>query len=222
MKIEKEPTTEVRIRHALKVVESLGKDYNVDPEELATISADIRVKPREMRKLAGMMVYIRKRMIEKLSRIKAFEIAFPERCYTEDGKRVHDITITTKALRLEAQEMYKQVMSIISAPLHVAYAFDRYRVLDKALEISMDDSVTTRDRYQYMKLFLDETKKPDDLKGMEVNVNLTQNNVSIRSVEQHLGEIAKKFQSIDASAEGIIDAIVVQKEKKENQEGVVE
>jgi len=219
--MKNEVPMKVRIAQAMRVVPEF-EEHEIDPNELATIAADIRLKPGEMRRLAGILVYIRKRMLEKKSQIESFRIAFPERSVGEDGKELKDSTIATKAQRLESMKIYRDTLVLIQAPLHVAYIYDRFRVLDEALKLSLDNSVPTRDRYNYMKLFLDETRKPDEAKGMEVNVNLTQNNVSIRSVEQHLGDIAKKFKEIDASAEGIIDAITVNRDEKENQPVVVE
>jgi hypothetical protein len=113
-----------------------------------------------------------------------------------------------KAKRLEASQKYQAVMALIQAPLNVAYAVDRMAILEKAFEMSMDDDVSPRDRHQYMKLFLEETRKPAEAKGMEVNVNLTQNNVSIKAVEEKLDRLASRFKVLGSSAEEIIDAVV--------------
>jgi hypothetical protein len=64
-------------------IESIN-DFSVD--DLAKISAEQNMKPDDMPKLIGIMIYIRKRLIDRLSRVKSFEVAFPERCIVNDDK----------------------------------------------------------------------------------------------------------------------------------------
>jgi hypothetical protein len=206
-------SVEDRLKAAISVVEDYHEE-ELDAEELASIAQDINLHPKNYRKLAGTITYIRKRTIDRLSQTESFKIAFPSRCVNEDGEELAETTILTKARRLEASELYRQVFMIVSAPLHVAYAYDRINVVEKALEISLDDTVNPRDRHQYMRIFLEETRKPENLKGMEVNVNLTQNNVSIARVEKRLGEIAEQFTQLGASATDVIDTMVIKESEK--------
>lgn len=185
-------------------------------EELARLAVDTDIKEDDFPLLAGITVYIRKRISEKCSRPIAFEQAFPERCIYQGkegafastlsvGDKLHKTTMDIKAKRLEASALYKKVYAILQTGLYVSYAVDRLRVLDEALKYVFDDHVADRDKAVYMKLFLEETRKPDNAKDLEINFNLTQNNVSIASVEDKMNSIAQALNH--ASAAEVIEMV---------------
>ena len=186
---------------------------DVSPEELAKISADFDLKVDKLPRLIGIMIYIRKRLVEKMGRVKSFQAAFPERCVATDnnavlveygataevGEPLHNTTIDVKAKRLENSQLYIHVYQLLQSNLYINYAVDRMRVLDEALNISLDPLTSHRDKYNYMKIFLDETRKPENAKELEFNLNITNNDVSVISVEEKLTSIAATVKDMGAA-----------------------
>ena len=209
----------------LKAASEAVKAYNpaalesiedISVEDLAKISADQNIKPEHMTKMVGIMIYIRHRLVEKKSRTKAFEIAFPERCvvnedkayiadaglYSAKGKPGEKLSISAidiKAKRLEKQNMYLAVYNLLQNNLYVSYAVDRMQVLDEALNIALDPMTPLREKDRYMKLFLEETRKPTNAKAMEFNVNVQNNNISIANVEDRMNSIAQALNHATAA-----------------------
>ncbi len=194
-------------------------------EEIAHIAADTDIVDKDYPLLVGTIIYIKKRVAEKTGRVPAFKVAFPERCiYTGErdggyasaltpGDELHKTTIDIKAKRLENSALYKKVYLFLQTGLYITYAIDRMKVLDHALDHIFDDHVADRDKTAYMKLFLEETRKPENAKELEVNFNLTQNNVSIATVEDKMNTIAQALNH--ASAAEVIE-MVHQKEQDDS------
>ena len=214
-------TMNEKLKKRLELAEKVSDrfDGEVGSDEILDVAE--RIGLGDMDDVAGMIVYAKARLLERKGMVPSFMKAFPNRCVKRQqpsgsrfltdkpiGEPLDKSTISVKAKRLEASQKYQAVMALIQAPLNVAYAVDRMAILEKAFEMSMDDDVSPRDRHQYMKLFLEETRKPAEAKGMEVNVNLTQNNVSIKTVEEKLDRLASRFKVLGSSAEEIIDAVV--------------
>ena len=188
---------------------------DIDPSEILQMSGDLDSK--DYAQIVGCTIYLRKRELEKKSRYEAFIAAFPHRTIAtaversnfetdlDNGDPLSKSTINVKAKRLEATTLYKQIHALLSTSLYVAYAVDRLRVLDAVLDMSLDNGVSDRDRHNYMKLFLDETRKPDNAKGFELNLNVTSNSVNIASVEDKMNSIAQALSH--ASAGEVLDMI---------------
>ena len=205
--------------HSLEAIDDMG------PEDLVKISADFGLKDSDYPKLIGTMIYIRKRLVEKKSRLDSFKASFPERCIATEhvqdtstygavtaiGDELTKTTINVKARRLENSQLYIHVYQMLQSNLYINYAMDRLAVLDEALAISMDSMVPTRDRDRYMKIFLDATEKPKDAKALEFNLNLTQNNISVTQVEDRLGSIADTMKGYTAGQ--LVEIMHTQKEK---------
>lgn len=191
-----------RFEYATHVVEKAGVVSDVDPDELLEMAEDLKVKPEKFRRLAGIVAYIRYRTIQKYSRVKSFELAFPSRSYNEDGDISRNAK-ETKARRLENLTLYKQVISLLHTSLYVTYAIERMKVLDKSLEKIFDDGVADRDKTNYMKLFLEETRKPENAK-FEINFN-EQSNTQIVNIETKMDKIAEALSG--KSAKEILDSI---------------
>jgi len=200
------------------IAEALAKRdpyETLDPEEVAKIAADVKAEPE---RLVGLILYAKARLTDKLSKVKAFEKAFPERCIATEsdgsvtfetnvkpGDRLHKSTIVVKAQRLEASAAYKKVFTILQTSLYVAYATDRLLILDEAFRLAMSDRTSDREKPQYMKLFLEETRKPAEAMKMELNMQVTNNNISVVDVEERMSDIAKRLSGMDASK--IIDMV---------------
>lgn len=179
--------------------------------ELAKLAADFDVKPEDHGKLIGVMIYIRKRVTENLSRVKSFKAAFPERCIAvgdenrpgnfgvkQVGEAISDTAIGIKAKRLENSQLYLKCYQLLQGNLFISFAVDRFRVIQEALDKCLDPLVSDRDKAPYMKIFLEETRKPEAVKGLEFNLNITNNDISVVSIEEKLTGIADKMQGFTA------------------------
>jgi hypothetical protein len=113
--------------------------------------------------------------------------------------------IEIKAKRLENSRIYKKIVTLLQSSLYVAYALERYEVLDRVLDEIRNPQIPARDLAPLAKVFLDETRKPADLKGMELNVNVQNNEVNLVSIEGRLSEIASRMVGSDAN--NIIEAL---------------
>ena len=197
------------------ILSAIPDTEDIDPSEIMQISGDLDSK--DYTQLVGCVIYLRKRELEKLSRYESFKAAFPTRAIASEVERSNfetDLvngdplskgTINVKAKRLETSVLYKQIHALLSTSFYVAYAVDRLRVLDEVLDMSLDRGVSDRDRHNYMKLFLDETRKPESAKGFELNLNVTSNTVNIASVEDKMNSIAQALNH--ASAGEVLDMI---------------
>lgn len=190
-------------------------DNMLDPEEVAAIASDTADKPE---RIVGVMLYVKYRLVHKMSQTKAFEKAFPERSIatvedaserfsttTPIGEKLHRSTLKVKAQRLEASKLYKKVFTLLQTSLYVAYATDRLLILDEAFQIAMDNSASLRDRDRYMKLFLDETRKPAEAMKMELHMQVNNNNVTVVDVENKMAKIAEKLDGMSAAK--VIDMV---------------
>jgi len=95
--------------------------------------------------------------------------------------------------------MYLAVYNLLQNNLYVSYAVDRMQVLDEALNIALDPMTPLREKDRYMKLFLEETRKPTNAKAMEFNVNVQNNNISIANVEDRMNSIAQALNHATAA-----------------------
>ena len=184
-----------RMRLAIEAVQASGVMDNVDPSELVEIATESKVRLKDMQKLAGIVSYVKYRSVEKLSRVVSFERAFPNRSYNEEGEIARKCK-ETKAKRLEDSRLYKRIVASLHASMYVAYAIDRMKVLDEALEKIFSDRVADRDKTAYMKLFLEETRKPQELKLAET---IDINEGSTKSIEDKLNDIALKLEGKSAT-----------------------
>jgi hypothetical protein len=206
---------EERLKNAALVVSEAGLLDEVEPDELVDIMSQTDVNVKDMPKLAGTIVYIRKRFLEGMSRVKAFKVAFPLRSipsgttdtpYINTGSKLGKTTIDIKAKRLEQSKIYKKVVALLQTSLYVSFALERIEMLDEARTRVYDEDISHRDRVQYMKMFFEETRKPE-ANGMELNVNVQNNEVNLVSIEQKLGTIADRMVGSDADM--IIEALNV-------------
>jgi len=185
---------EKRLEPIVELLKKTGLDKEIDAYEAYSLIQDMNLSPREWEKAFKTMMYIRQRFIFKKPRAEAFKIAFPERVNEKLARQ----TIETKARRVENYKVYKKIVSLLHTSLYVSYAFDRMQVLDLALKKIFNDKTKEHYRIEYMKLFLGETRKPDDAKQMEVNIDIGSNGVTVSRIEEKLNEIAKKLEGTSA------------------------
>jgi len=206
---------EERLKIATDAIEKLNPHsqsiLDTTAAELAKTAVDYDIKPSDYDRLVGVMIYVKQRVVLKRGRIPSFKDAFPERCVVTDtesgafdsGAKIGDplskSSIDIKAKRLEASPIYSKVYTMLQQNLYVTYAVDRLKVLDVALDKVLDPHVSDRDKAPYMKIFLDETRKPEGAKALEFNLNLTQNNVSVTTVEDKMSAIAKSMDRMNAT-----------------------
>ena len=192
---EKKEFIDNRIQPIVEVLKKTNLVDEVDPYEALTFARDLGIGPNDYEKLVKTIIYIRHRFIYKKSRLEAFTIAFPERV-SDDVTRQ---TIETKARRVEEYTIYKRLVALLSTNTYISYAFDRMRVLDLSLKKIMSEKTKDRDKIEYMKVFLQETRKPEDAKQLEVNIDVQQNNVSVTKIEDKLSDISKKLEGMTAN-----------------------
>jgi hypothetical protein len=141
----------------------------------------------------------------------SFKAAFPKRCIPQSGDTVmvpfqstnqdeiSRTSIEIKAKRLEQSQIYKKVVGLLQTNLYISYAIERMSVLDVILDRIKSGEVSDRDLSPLAKTFLDATAKPAEAKGMELSVNVQNNNVSIVSIEDKLSTIAKSLDGKNAT-----------------------
>jgi len=206
-----------KLNLALTVLNDNGIVEDLEPDELVQISNEIGYDYKQYPKVAKTITYIRKRTLDKETMVEAFKYSFPERCIaTEDSKRGNFIpqdreptplgselpkkTIEFKAKRLENSRLYKAITTILNTSLYTIFALERIEVLHQALSKINSDKVSDRNKAEYMKLFLQETRKPEKAQELEVNVNLQQNNISIEHINRNLSDIASKLENSSAGS----------------------
>jgi len=206
---------ENKIGTAIEILKEANLIDEMEPDELVHITNEVQAK--DVKKVAQIISYIRKRDIEKFSRVDAFKHSFPERCSVTEpdrgrfkerrdgtlvliGDPLPNSTIDLKAKRLENSNIYRSIMVIMNTSVYAVYALERMMVLNKALDKINDENVSDRNRVEYMKVFLQETRKPEKAQELEVNVNLQQNNISIEHINSKLDDIAKQMVSCDAGS----------------------
>ena len=186
--------------------------------EYKDIIQSLNTSPDKIAHTYKLIHYIKLRENMRLGRIAAFMMAFPERSVysgsnkagfkAHEDKKIGDLlgytTIESKAKYVEISKIYNVVKESLMIGTHLTFAFDRMRVLDKALDKIFDNDVNDRDKGVYMKLFLEETKKPESLKKIEHTYEMGDN---FKEYADKLDNIAGKLAGMDGA--DIIDAIVV-------------
>ena len=207
------------IERIAQIVSKAGLLNEVEPDELIEIMNHAQVEDKDLDKLPGIVVYIRKRFIEKNSRYASFKIAFKDRCIPQEDTNVpfpnttgevSRTAIEIKAKRLEQSQLYKRVVTLLQTNLYISYAMSRFQVLDRILERCMSDDISNRDLAPLSKTFLDSTAKPEGAKEFEVNINLGEGAETMKSIEEKLSDVAKLMKG--KSANEIIDVLALPQE----------
>jgi len=203
------PTTNTQLPlEQIKEILKAKDIEDISPDEVLSISKQLDFK--NYKKIVQTFQYYIQRNIRGISRVEAFEIAFPERCVRRDdtdrgrfdsstgSKDLAKITIDLKAKRIEQTKVYKAIYSLVNTSFYITYAVERMEVLNKAYNKIMNEKTSDRDRASFMKIFLEETRKNIDADVTpEVNINMNSQTVNI--VEQKMEDIAKRLQGLPAS-----------------------
>lgn len=201
------------------IAQSLTKaNADIDQDELIELMQHAQIDPKDVDKTISTYIYIQRRMIEKQSRYLAFKGSFPKRCIPDPDANapfpnttgeVSRTAIEIKAKRLEQSSIYKKIVANMQASLYLGYFLKRMTVLDHAYEQSVSENVSDRDKAPFMKIFLEETRKPVEAKGMEVNMSFGDDS-TLKSIEENMTAISKKLDG--KSADEIIDVLFLPKE----------
>jgi len=191
----------------LKLASKLAKEISIPSIEEEDIyelmnrhsfKTDIQVE-----KAMRAMAYIRLRDFEGYTRVDAFKKVYPDRWEPGDT----DKAIGARARRIEDTAIYKKIILEMQMNFYNIFAVERVHVVNEALKRAYDRNISEKYNFEYMKLFLESTRKPDEAKGLEVNVNIESGGISIADVEERLNLIANK---LDGNNQGdIVDAILI-------------
>jgi len=208
---DKKKLTPTNTQLPLEQIKELLKIKNINdvsPEEVLSISRQLDFK--NYKKIIQTFNYYIQRNIRGISRVEAFEIAFPERCIRRDdtdrgkyqsstgSKDLAKITLDLKAKRIEQTKVYKAIYSLVNTSFYITYAVERMEVLNKAYDKIMNEKTADRERASFMKIFLEETRKNIDADVTpEVNINMNSQTVNI--VEQKMEDIAKRLTGLPAN-----------------------
>ena len=202
-----------KLQIATNIIKESKLTDELEPDELVQIANDIKADESKYKLVAKIITYIRKRVLDKLSQYEAFKQAFPERSVVtekseignfETNRKIGDElprkTIELKAKRLENRPIYKHILTILATSTYTMYAVDRIKVLNYLLDKIYDDNIHDRYKVEYIKTFLQETRKPEKTSELEFNVNIENNNVNIEQIDKKLEIIADKLEHTDAGS----------------------
>jgi len=201
------------------VVKEAGLIDEIEPAEILSLASDIGSD--DYHKIIKTVLYVRKRFIERRGRVESFKYAFPEMCVVTDpnkarewgvnkneGDELSKSSIEIKAKRLENSKIYKSIVALLTTSTYTMFALERIKVLELVTKKIFSDKMSERDRAKYVEIFLNETRKPQDDKGIEVNIDL-RNNSDITEINDKLDKIASKLQGV--SADKIIELVAKEK-----------
>ena len=194
----------------LELAAKLHKEINspsVDEEDIYKLLNNQAYKSEEhVRGAMNAMAYIRMRDFEGMTRVDAYKQVFPDRWEVTDTIKM----IGARARRFETTENYKRMIVELQMSFYGIFAVERVHVVNESLRRAFDSNVSEKYNFEYMKLFLESTRKPDEAKAYEVNMNIKTDGTSIKDVENKLDNIAAKLEG--ASQNDIIEAILLPKE----------
>jgi len=195
-------TDEERLRLASEITAKLSVD-SVEADDIYNLMNHSSFNTKTgIEQAANAMAYIRLRDFEKYTRVNAYKKVFPKRWTPADS----DDKIRARAHRFETTKSYKILIAEMQMNFYGVFAVERVHVMNETLRRAYDPDTSEKYQFEYMKMFMEHTKKPE---GMEhtVDVNINTNGVSIKDVESKLDSIVDKLTG--ASQEDIMDAIIL-------------
>jgi hypothetical protein len=196
--------------------ELLIDDRDFDAKDIIAIGSQFSIN-KDYKDIVKALIYKQLRDAG-FSKKEAFKRSHPERCirntkyshgrFEPSEKRIKDpngksidqlseASIQIKANRLENSPLYKTIYMIFENSLYITYAFDRIKILDRALNKSLSDDVADREQVQYMKLFLEETRKDDNQQVGDI-INVQINNQEVNVMENKLNILSQKLEGMGA------------------------
>ena len=191
----------------LQFVAELHKELDmpsVDEEDIYELISNHGFKTKiQIDKAVKAMAYIRLREMEGYTRADAYKKVFPDRWKNGEPNKVID----ARARRLESTEIYKKIILELHLNFYNVFAIERVAVVNESLRRAYSKNTSEKYQFEYMKLFLESTKKPEDAKQFEVNMNIKHDGISIADVEDQLNLIASQLHGADQGS--IVDAILI-------------
>jgi hypothetical protein len=193
-------------------------DRDFDAQDIIAIGSQFTAK-KDYKDIVKALIYKQLRDAG-FNKREAFKRSHPERCIRntkyshgrfepseerikdpngKDISQLSEASIQIKASRLENSPLYKTIFMIFENSLYITYAFDRIKVLDRALSKSLSDDVADREQVQFMKLFLEETRRTDDASKAVETVNIQINNNEVNVMENKLNVLSEKLEGMGAT-----------------------
>ena len=195
-------TEEKKLEFASKLVSEVSLD-SIGEDDVFKIMSHHKFNTKiSVEKAVRVMAYIRLRDFESYTRVDAFKKVYPERWTEADT----DTAIGSRARRLETTDTYKMLIMELQLNFYAIFAVERVHVINESLKRAFDNNVSEKYNFEYMKLFLESTKQPEETKST-VDVNINSSGVSIKDVETQLAGIAEQLQG--ASGSDIMDAVLI-------------
>ena len=204
--------------------------FELDPDEVTDwlTTANVDIDETNIVDYIKISQYIMARHFKHLSRAKAYELVYPERCYITEksygnrfadeekqiGEKLAKATIEYKASKMETTQRYKKMYAILTMSPFMMYAVDRMKVIDYTLKKIFDEDVKDMAKVQYIKTFLEETKQPEEVTpDTQVNVNINGDVNVVSQINNSLKAISDKLKG--KGSQEIIDAIMLPKDSNE-------
>ena len=176
-----------------------------DKEEIIRIAQIIKeklgLKELDLVRIYGMIIYMDYRFNFGKPREFAYKKAFPENCFTKRKGIIEELSeasIINRARQLENNEIFKLLYNMMSASMYIYFANERLELLKYVYDKAFDKKMSDRTRIEYIKVFLEETRKPDEFKNnLELNVNIEEiNQVELNTINQ----LSQKLEGVDADS----------------------
>ena len=195
-------TDDERLRYASELTAGLSVD-SVDPEDIYLLMNHSSFNTKTgIEQAANAMAYIRLRDFEHYTRVRAYKKVFPKRWKPTDT----DMAIRARAHRFETTKSYKILIAEMQLNFYGVFAVERVHVMNESLRRAYDPDTSEKYQFEYMKMFMENTKQPESLQHT-VDVNINTDGVSIKDVENKLNSIVDKLEG--KSQEEIMDAIIL-------------
>jgi len=183
------PRANLTFKEKVQYVEELLKEFKLEhdifaPADIVRVCEEMNYSPIKYKDVVRIIGYAVKRSRGE-DRATAVLSIFPN---YKDKKTKY---ITNKAYQIEHSKIYKAIISTFSLSLHAIFFFDRVKVLSEALELALDPCVPIKYRHNYMKVFLEETRKEEGGRELEININVGQQQ---KEIEQRIEILAKKVE----------------------------
>ena len=196
-------TDDKRLEYAAELTAKLGVD-SVDAEDIYNLMNHSGFNTKaDIERATNAMAYIRLRDFEHYTRVNAFKKVFPKRWSPSDS----DMAIRARAHRLETTKTYKILIAEMQMNFYGVFAVERVHVMNESLRRAYDPETSEKYQFEYMKLFMENTKQPESL-TKTVDININTDGVSIKDVESKLDAIAE--QLVGKTQDEVMDAILVE------------
>ena len=195
-------TDDDRLKYASELTAKLAVD-SVEAEDIYNLMNHSGFNTKTaIEQAVNAMAYIRLRDFEHYTRVEAYKKVFPKRWTPSDSSD----KIRARAHRFETTNSYKILIAEMQLNFYGVFAVERVHVMNESLRRAYDPDTSEKYQFEYMKMFMEQTKQPESLQHT-VDVNINTDGVSIKDVESKLDSIVAKLEG--ASQSEIMDAIIL-------------